>query len=122
MRPSHDVMSVFLFKYMKKYLILICLFPLLGQAETLSESIASLFIKGIEFYSDNKTQIDSNYQEIEPIITASPEDRKQLIIKTIKEHEEDLLSTVSTLYADTADVCGSKATTSQGTSNIQPSL
>lgn len=121
MRPSHDVMSVFLFKNMKKYLIIICLFPLLGQAETISESIASLFIKGIEFYSENKTQIDSIYQEIEPIITASPENRKQLIIKTIKEHEKDLLSTVSTLYADTTVVRNSK-TTSQGTSNIQSSL
>ena len=114
-------MSVFLFKYMKKYLILIYLFPLLGQAETISESIASLFIKGIEFYSENKTQIDSIYQEIEPIITASPEDRKQLIVKTIKEHEEDLLSAVSTLYADTTAVRSSE-TTSQRTSNTQSGL
>lgn len=80
--------------------------PLMCKAETISESIATLFLKGIEFYSENKTTIDSVYQEIKPILTAAPEDRKNLIIKTIKENEKDLLHAVGTLCADTAVVSG----------------
>ena len=69
---------------MKKLLIILLFIPLVCRAETLSESIATLIVKGIEFYSENKTTIDSVYQEVKPILTAAPEERKQLIIKTLK--------------------------------------
>lgn len=107
---------------MRKIAIILLFIPLMCKAETLSESIATLFLKGIEFYSENKTTIDSVYQEVKPILVAAPEDRKQLIIKTIKEHEEDLLSTVSALYADTAVVGDTKNRHSNRESDIQPSL
>jgi hypothetical protein len=108
---------------MRKIIIILLFIPLMCKAETLSESIATLFLKGIEFYSENKTTIDSVYQEVKPILTAAPEDRKQLIIKTIKDHEEDLLSTVSTLCADTTAISGTKNNRSSNReSNLQPSL
>jgi hypothetical protein len=93
---------------MRKVIIILLFIPLMCKAETISESIATLFLKGIEFYSENKTTIDSVYQEVKPILTAAPEDRRQLIIKTIKENEKDLLSTIGTLCADTAIVSGTK--------------
>lgn len=107
---------------MRKIAIILFFMPLMCKAETLSESIATLFLKGIEFYSENKTTIDSVYQEVKPILVATPEDRKQLIIKTIKEHEEDLLSTVSAFYADTVVVSDAKNRHSNRESDIQPSL
>lgn len=107
---------------MRKIIIILLFIPLMCKAETLSESIATLFLKGIEFYSENKTTIDSVYQEVKPILLATPEDRKQLIIKTIQTHEEDLLHVVSTIYADTAVVSGTKNRNSDRESNIQSSL
>lgn len=108
---------------MRKVIIILLFIPLMCKAETLSESIATLFLKGIEFYSENKTTIDSVYQEVKPILTASPEDRKQLIIKTIQTHEEDLLHAVSTICADTAVVSGTKENrSSYRESNLQSSL
>lgn len=93
------------------------------KAENLTESIATLFLKGIEFYSENKETIDSVYQEVKPILTATPEDRKQLIIKTIKENEEDLLHVVGTLCADTTAISGTNENrNSNRKSDIQPSL
>jgi hypothetical protein len=109
---------------MRKILIILLFIPLVCKAETISESIATLIVKGIEFYSENKTTIDSVYQEVKPILTAAPEERKQLIIKTLQSHEEDLLHAVGTLCADTAAVCGSKEgrSTNRTEGNIQPSL
>lgn len=107
---------------MRKLLIIMLFIPLVCRAETFSESIATLIVKGIEFYSENKTTIDSVYQEVKPILTAAPEERKQLTIQIIKEHEKDLLHVVSTIHADTAAVCGSKEGGSTREGNIQPSL
>ena len=108
---------------MRKVIIILLFIPLMCKAENLTESIATLFLKGIEFYSENKTTIDSVYQEVKPILTATPEDRKQLIIKTIQTHEEDLLHVVSTIYADTAVVSGTKEIRSSNReSNLQSGL
>ena len=97
--------------------------PLMCKAETLSESIATLFLKGIEFYSENKTTIDSVYQEVKPILVATPEDRKQLLIKTIQIHEKDLLHAVSTICADTTAISGTTENRSSNReSNLQQSL
>ena len=107
---------------MRKILIILLLIPLVCKAETLSESIATLIVKGIEFYSENKTTIDSVYQEVKPTITAAPEERKQLIIKTLQTHEEDLLHVVGTVCADTSAVRGSQKGRSTREGNVQPSL
>ena len=109
---------------MRKIIIILLFIPSMCKAETLSESIATLFLKGIEFYSENKTTIDSVYQEVKPILTATPEDRKQLIIKTIRTHEEDFLHVVSTIYADTAVVSGTNENrnSNRTESDLQPSL
>ena len=106
---------------MKKVIFIILLMPLVCKAETLSESIATLIVKGIEFYSENKPTIDSVYQEVKPIITATPEERKQLIIKTLQNEKDLLHDVVSVLHADTAAISGSKdRSTREG--NIQSSL
>lgn len=107
---------------MRKVLIILLFIPLVCKAETFSESIATLIVKGIEFYSENKTTIDSVYQEVKPILTATPEERKQLTIQIIQKHEEDLLHVVSTIHADTAVVRGSKTGRSTREGDIQPSL
>ena len=108
---------------MRKIIIILLFIPLMCKAETLSESIATLFIKGIEFYSENKTTIDSVYQEVKPILTATPEERKQLTIKIIQTHEKDLVHAVSSLYADTAVVSGTKENRSSNReSDIQSGL
>ena len=109
---------------MRKILIILLFIPLVCKAETFSESIATLIVKGIEFYSENKTTIDSVYQEVKPILMATPEERKQLTIQIIQKHEEDLLHVVSTIRADTAAVCGSKEgrSTNRTEGNVQPSL
>lgn len=107
---------------MRKVLIILLFIPLMCKAETLSESIATLIVKGIEFYSENKTTIDSVYQEVKPILTATPEERKQLTIQIIQKHEEDLLHVVSTIHADTAAVSGSQKGGNTRKGDVQPSL